>query len=79
MSQAQVNSHLQLPFPKSHAFIVGIYDYEYVSKLTSAISDERALGHRLEEQHGYTVHGRLSEEAEIPELAAEDVQSFGLK
>lgn len=41
MSQAQVNSHLQLPFPKSHAFIVGIYDYEYVSKLTSAISDVR--------------------------------------
>lgn len=43
MSQAQVNSHLQLPFPKSHAFIVGIYDYEYVSKLTSAISDVRCM------------------------------------
>lgn len=56
MDQQQANSHIQLPFQNSHAFIVGINDYAHLSKLTTAINDALVLARRLENHHAYTVH-----------------------
>ena len=44
------------PFQKQHAFIIGINDYQYVSKLKTAVNDAIRLGKILEEQHYHTVH-----------------------
>lgn len=48
-----------LPFIDSHAFIIGINDYQHVSPLKTAVNDAKALAHRLESQHKYTIHGPL--------------------
>ena len=39
---SQANQNTQLPFKQSHAFIIGINDYEYISSLKTAVND--ALG-----------------------------------
>ena len=54
-----VNAHIKLPFRKSHAFIIGINDYQHISKLSTAANDAIGLARRLEEQHGYRVHEPL--------------------
>lgn len=55
---------IKLPFQSSHAFIIGINDYQHVSKLSTAINDAKRLKEKLEEEfhgysHGYTVHSLL--------------------
>lgn len=47
---------IKLPFANSHAFLVGINDYQKVSSLHSAIPDIEAVGQKLEEKHGFTTH-----------------------
>ncbi len=46
-----------LPFETSHAFIVGIDDYDNVSPLRTAVNDAEVLAKKLEKDHGYLVHG----------------------
>ncbi len=48
--------NIQLPFTTSHAFIIGIDDYQHVSPLQTAVNDAKAIAQRLEDQHGFTVH-----------------------
>lgn len=50
---------MQLPFQKSHAFLIGINDYQNVSPLQTAVNDAEALANKLEEDHGYIIHGPL--------------------
>lgn len=50
---------MKLPFHKSHAFIIGIDDYKYVSPLQTAVNDAKALAKLLKEDHDYIVHGPL--------------------
>lgn len=50
---------MQLPFQKSHAFIIGINSYRYVSALQTAVNDAKILAERLKNDHGYIVHGPL--------------------
>jgi len=50
---------VELPFVRSHAFIIGINDYKYITPLTTAVSDAKGIAGRLEAQHGYTVHPPL--------------------
>lgn len=49
---------LKLPFQQSHAFIIGINDYQFVSPLNTAVKDATDIADLLEDQgkHGYTVH-----------------------
>ena len=53
---SQANHNAQLPFQKSHAFIIGINDYEHITPLKTAVNDALGIAQRLEEQHAYTVH-----------------------
>ena len=55
---AQSETNLSLPFKESHAFIIGINDYEHVSNLRTAVKDASDIAELLEdkEKHGYTVH-----------------------
>ena len=64
-----------LPFETSHAFIIGINDYEHVSSLSTAINDATALAERLAEDHGYTVHPPLlnASKEEMETLFAEEI------
>lgn len=50
---------LALPFKDSHAFIIGIDDYQHLSPLSTAVNDAEGLARQLEEEHGYIVHGPL--------------------
>lgn len=50
---------INLPFTTSHAFIIGINDYEHITRLKTAVNDAKGLAERLEAQHGYTIHGPL--------------------
>ena len=54
-------SHInpELPFEKSHAFIIGINDYLNLSPLQTAINDANSLASLLEEEQGYIIHGPL--------------------
>lgn len=55
-----MESHnIQLPFVTSHAFIIGINDYQHISRLNTAVNDAQVLAEQLAEQHRYTVHGPL--------------------
>ena len=44
------------PFQTQHAFIVGINDYQYVSRLKTAVNDAIQLGKILENDHFHRVH-----------------------
>lgn len=55
----QYNQNIQLPFKNSHAFIIGIDDYEHLSPLSTAVNDAQGLARQLEEQHGYIIHGPM--------------------
>ena len=48
-----------LPFEKSHAFIIGINAYQHVSTLSTAVNDAEALAKKLADDHGYEVHPLL--------------------
>lgn len=50
---------VRLPFRQSHAFIIGINDYEHITPLKTAVNDALGIARRLEEQHAYTVHPPL--------------------
>jgi len=50
---------MQLPFQKSHAFIIGINDYQHVSRLHTAVNDAKILAEKLTTDHDYVVHGPL--------------------
>lgn len=50
---------IKLPFVKSHAFLIGIDDYEHVSPLSTAINDAKGLARVLAEDHDYLVHPPL--------------------
>ena len=69
------NQHIQLPFLTSHAFLIGINDYEEVSPLSTAINDANAIAEQLENFHGYQVHGPLlnSTKKDILKLLHEDL------
>ncbi|MEM7103729.1 MAG: caspase family protein [Bacteroidota bacterium] len=54
-----MNHGVELPFAKSHAFIVGINNYENISSLSTAVNDARELAKRLKIDHGYHVHPPL--------------------
>ncbi|MEM7510826.1 MAG: caspase family protein, partial [Bacteroidota bacterium] len=54
-----MKTHPNLPFEKSHAFIIGINAYKHVSTLSTAVNDAKALAKKLEEDHGYEVHPPL--------------------
>ena len=71
----EINQNIQLPFVTSHAFIIGINDYEQVSRLTTAVNDANALAEQLEKQHGYQVHGPLlnATKADILQLIEKDL------
>ena len=51
--------NIQLPFTTSHAFIVGINDYQHLTPLSTAVNDARVIAERLADQHGFTVHAPL--------------------
>ena len=68
------DSHtVRLPFTTSHAFIVGINDYEHVSSLKTAVNDATAIAEELETEHGYEVHPPLlnATKAELENLLLE--------
>lgn len=50
---------VQLPFTRSHAFVIGINDYQHVSPLKTAVSDAQSIADKLQSEHGYEVHGPL--------------------
>ena len=50
---------LSLPFGQSHAFVIGINDYQYLTPLSTAINDAKGIAQRLQAQHGYAVHPPL--------------------
>ncbi|MCB0615904.1 MAG: caspase family protein, partial [Phaeodactylibacter sp.] len=56
---SQKEQATQLPFQQSHAFIIGINDYEHITPLKTAVNDALGIAQRLEEQHAYTVHPPL--------------------
>jgi hypothetical protein len=43
------------PFPENHAFLVGINEYENITRLHTAVNDARRLGEILEAQ-GFIIH-----------------------
>ena len=60
MTQTDENSTtIQLPFAKSHAFIIGIDDYQHLNPLVTAVNDATVLAKRLESQHHFTIHPPL--------------------
>ncbi|MEL7222685.1 MAG: caspase family protein, partial [Bacteroidota bacterium] len=79
-------STIQLPFTTSHAFIIGIDDYQHVSPLSTAVNDAKALAVTLTENHGYRVHPPLLNatktdilqllEDDIPQLVGEQDRVF---
>lgn len=75
MDQNSHENNIQLPFATSHAFIIGINDYEHVSRLSSAVNDATALAELLEKVHGYQVHPPLlnATKADIIRLFYEDM------
>jgi len=46
---------VKLPFKQSHAFIIGINDYQQLYKLRTAINDAKKLAEILAHQHGFNV------------------------
>ncbi|WP_367392403.1 caspase family protein [Lewinella sp. LCG006] len=68
-------STIQLPFTTSHAFIVGINDYQHLSPLSTAVNDARVLAERLADQHNFTVHTPLlnATHQSLRKLLTEDI------
>ncbi|WP_367392404.1 caspase family protein [Lewinella sp. LCG006] len=66
---------IQLPFSTSHAFIVGINDYQHLSPLSTAVNDARVLAERLADQHNFTVHTPLlnATHQSLRKLLTEDI------
>ena len=55
----------KLPFHQSHAFLIGINEYQHINHLKTAERDARLIGHQLETHHGFTTHFLLGEEATL--------------
>ena len=66
---------VQLPFTTSHAFIVGINDYQHLTPLSTAVNDARVIAERLADQHGFTVHPPLlnATHESLRKLLTEDI------
>jgi WD40 repeat protein len=64
---------IQLPFSASHAFIIGINDYQHLTPLATAVNDAKEIARRLREQHQYTVHSPLlnATKADITKLLSQ--------
>lgn len=77
MTQVQ-DRDTRLPFYQSHAFLIGINEYQHVSPLGTAVNDALALAERLEAQHGYQVHPPLLNvtRAEMIHLLQEDLPAL---
>ena len=54
-----MNNKATLPFKKSHAFIIGINDYQKLPKLKTAVNDAKKLAEVLAEVQKFTVHPPL--------------------
>ncbi len=69
------NTTIQLPFTTSHAFIVGINDYQHLTPLSTAVNDARVIAERLSDQHGFTVHPPLlnATHQSLRKLLTEDI------
>jgi WD40 repeat protein len=69
------NTHVQLPFTTSYAFIVGINDYKHLTPLSTAVNDARVIAERLADQHGFTVHAPLlnASHKDLSKLLTEDI------
>jgi hypothetical protein len=70
-----MGNHITLPFSNSHAFIIGINDYQHISPLSTAINDAKKLAQELKEAHGYQVHGPIlnAGKADLLKLFQEDI------
>ncbi|MEM7103733.1 MAG: caspase family protein [Bacteroidota bacterium] len=66
---------IELPFAKSHAFIIGINKYENISPLSTAVNDAKGIAKRLRNDHGYHVHAPLlnATKADIVKWMEKDV------
>lgn len=53
------NAPVQLPFTTSHAFIIGMNEYEHLSTLSTAVQDAKELARVLADEHAYSVHPPL--------------------
>lgn len=53
-----MDQQVKLPFSKSHAFLIGINEYEHVSSLSTAVKDATDIAELLQDEtkHGYEVH-----------------------
>ena len=73
-----VEKHIELPFSTSHAFIIGINDYEHVSQLSTAVNDATVLAENLEKFHGYQVHAPLlnATKSDILKLLNDDLPNL---
>ena len=67
--------YVELPFAKSHAFLIGINDYQHVTPLSTAVNDAQALAVQLKEKHAYEVHLPLlnATKSEMLRLLKEDL------
>ncbi|MEL7425000.1 MAG: caspase family protein, partial [Bacteroidota bacterium] len=67
--------HIQLPFSASHAFIVGINDYENLSPLSTAVNDAEVLAKVLAKDHAYQVHPPLlnASKRDLTKLLRQDI------
>jgi WD40 repeat protein len=65
--------NIQLPFTTSHAFIIGINDYQHLSSLNTAVRDAEVLAEALALDHAYQVHPPLLNacKADIEQLISE--------
>ena len=66
---------IQLPFTTSHAFIVGINDYQHLAPLSTAVRDAEVLAEVLANDHGYQVHPPLlnASKADLTKLLEKDL------
>jgi WD40 repeat protein len=71
----ETKHNVQLPFTTSHAFIIGINDYEHLSPLSTAIEDAKVLAQQLAASHDYQVHGPLlnASKADLLDLLEKDM------
>ncbi|MEM7103728.1 MAG: caspase family protein [Bacteroidota bacterium] len=66
---------IELPFAESHAFIIGINNYENISSLSTAVNDAKGIATRLRDQHKFKVHPPLlnATKADIMQWLTNDI------
>jgi WD40 repeat protein/energy-coupling factor transporter ATP-binding protein EcfA2 len=55
----------KLPFKQSHAFLIGIDEYQHITPLKTAERDARLIGRQLEKHHGFQAHYLMGKEATL--------------